>query len=35
MCKVLSISFPFLHYYDVKMLNFAFYGGRKQETTKY
>ena len=31
----LSISFPFLHDYDVKMLNFAFYGGRKQETTKY
>ena len=30
------ISFPFLHYYDVKMPNFALYGGRtcKQATTK-
>ena len=25
----LFISFPFLHDYDVKMPNFAFYGGRK------
>ena len=31
----LYISFPFLHDYDVKMPNFAFYGGRKQETTKF
>ena len=30
----LFISFPFLHDYDVKMPNFAFYGGRKQERTK-
>ena len=30
----LYISFPFLHDYDVKMPNFAFYGGRKQATTK-
>ena len=30
----LYISFPFLHDYDVKMPNFAFYGGRKQPTTK-
>ena len=31
----LYISFPFLHDYDVKMpINFAFYGGRKQATTK-
>ena len=29
------ISFPFLHYYDVKMPNFAFYGERKQATTKF
>ena len=29
------ISFPFLHDYDVKMPNFAFYGGRKQATTKF
>ena len=27
----LNISFPFLHEYDVKMPNFAFYGGRKTE----
>ena len=26
---------PFLHDYDVKMSNFAFYGGRKQATTKF
>ena len=26
--------FPFLHHYDVKMLYFAFYGRRKQATTK-
>ena len=26
---------PFLHDYDVKMPNFAFYGGRKQATTKF
>ena len=31
----LYISFPFLHYYDVKMPNFAFYGERKQATTKF
>ena len=30
----LYISFPFLHDYDVKMPNFAFYGGRKQAKTK-
>ena len=30
----LYISFPFLHD-DVKMPNFAFYGGRKQATTKF
>ena len=29
------ISFPFLHDCDVKMPNFAFYGGRKQATTKF
>ena len=28
------ISLPFLHDYDMKMPNFAFYGGRKQATTK-
>ena len=26
---------PFLHDYDVKMPNFAFYGERKQATTKF
>ena len=31
----LYISFPFLHDYDVKMPNFAFYGGRRQATTIY
>ena len=31
----LYISFSFLHDYDVKMPNFAFYGGRKQATTKF
>ena len=31
----LYISFLFLHDYDVKMANFAFYGGRKQATTKF
>ena len=31
----LYISFPVLHDYDVKMLNFAFYGERKQVTTKF
>ena len=30
----LFISFPFLHDYDVKMPNFAFYGGRKQAKPK-
>ena len=30
----LYISFPSLHDYDVKMLNFVFYGERKQATTK-
>ena len=28
------ISFPSLHDYDVKMLNFVVYGERKQATTK-
>ena len=27
--------FPFLHDYAVKMPNSAFYGGRKQATTKF
>ena len=27
--------FPILHDYDVKMPNFAFYGGRKQATTTF
>ena len=31
----LYISFPFLHDYDVKMPNFAFYGGRKQAKPKF
>ena len=31
----LDISFLFLHDYDVKMPNLAFYGGRKQATTKF
>ena len=31
----LFISFLFLNDYDVKMPNFAFYGGRKQATTKF
>ena len=31
----LHISFLFLHDYDVKMPNCAFYGGRKQATTKF
>ena len=31
----LYISFPFSHDYDVKMPNFAFYGGHKQATTKF
>ena len=31
----LYISFLFLHDFDVKMPNFAFYGGRKQATTKF
>ena len=31
----LYISFPFLHDFDVKMPNFAFYVGRKQATTKF
>ena len=31
----LYISSPFLHDYDVKVPNFAFYGGRKQATTKF
>ena len=29
------ISMPFLHEYDVKMPNFAFYGERKQVTTNF
>ena len=28
-------SARFLHDYDVKMPNFAFYGGRKQATTQF
>ena len=32
---VLYISFPFLLDYDMKMPNFAFYGGRKQPPTKF
>jgi len=31
----LFISLPFLHYHDVKMPNFVFYGERKQATTKF
>ena len=31
----LDISFPFLHDYDVKMPNFACYGGQRQATTIY
>ena len=31
----LYISSQFLHDYDVKMLNFAFYGGREQATTNF
>ena len=31
----LYISYPFLHDYDVKVPNFAFYGERKQATTKF
>ena len=31
----LYISFLFLHVYDVKMPNFAVYGGRKQAMTKF
>ena len=31
----LYISFPFLHDYNVKMPNVAFYGGPKQATTKF
>ena len=31
----LYISFLLLHDYDVKMPNFAVYGGRKQATTKF
>ena len=31
----LYISLPFFHDYDRKMLNFAFYGERKQVTTKF
>ena len=31
----LYISFLFLHDFDVKMPNFAFYGGRKQATTNF
>ena len=30
----LYISFPFLHDYDVKMLDFVFYRERRQATTK-
>ena len=31
---LLYISLPLLHDYDVKMLNFTFYGGRKEGTTR-
>ena len=31
----LNISLPFLHYYDVKVPNFSFYGEHKQATTKF
>ena len=31
----LYISLPLLHDYDVKMLSFTFYGGRKQATTNF
>ena len=31
----LYISLPLLHDYDVKMPNFALYGGGKQATTKF
>ena len=31
----LNISLPFLHHYEVKVPNFAFYGERKQATTKF
>ena len=31
----LYFSLPFLHDYDMKMPNFAFYGERKQATTKF
>ena len=31
----LYTSLPLLHYYDVKMPNFTFYGGRKQATTNF
>ena len=31
----LCISLPLLHDYDVKMLSFTFYGGRKQTTPKF
>ena len=31
----LFISFLFFHDFDVKMPNFAFYGGHKQATTKF
>ena len=30
-----TTSLPFLHDYDMKMPNFAFYGVRKQATTKF
>ena len=30
-----SISFPSLNYYDLKMPDFAFYGGRKQGRTNF
>ena len=32
--KDFKIQRPFLHDYDVNVPNFAFYGGRKQATTK-
>ena len=33
--RFLYISLPFLNNYDVRMLNVAFYGQRKQATTKF
>ena len=32
---IFAFFLPFLHDYDIKMPNFAFYGERKQATTKF